>query len=239
MHDTLAYMSEDPIHRSYHHDTLTFSFVYAFSENFVLPLSHDEVVHGKGSLLGKMPGDRWQRFANLRCYYGYMYAHPGKKLLFMGGEFAQEREWNHDRSLDWHLLGDPAHAGVQRLVHDLNQTYRSTTALFELDATPEGFEWLLSDAPASTLAFARRGREPHDVAIAVSNFTPVVRPAYRIGVPEAGTYVEAINTDDERYGGSGILNGELRADQTGAHGKPYSIALTLPPLATIILKRRD
>jgi len=237
MHDTLEYLRTDPIYRGSRQDALTFSFMYAFSENFVLPLSHDEVVHGKGSLLGKMPGDRWQRFANLRAFFGYMYGHPGKKLLFMGGEFAQEREWNHDRSLDWHLLEDGAHAGVQRLVGDLNRTYRGLPALHELDAERAGLEFIVSDRPFSVVAFVRRARDPGDVAIVVSNFTPVVRHGYRLGVPAEGSYVEAINTDAGIYGGSGVHNGVLWAQPVAAHDKPYSIELTLPPLATVILKR--
>ena len=237
MHDTLAYMREDPINRKYYQDQLTFSFMYAFSENFVLPLSHDEVVHGKGSLFGKMPGDRWQRFANLRALYGFMYAHPGKKLLFMGCEFAQEREWNHDRSLDWHVLADPAHAAMQRLVGDLNRTYRGLPPLYELDAEQAGLEWIVSDRENSILAFVRRARDSRDVVVSVTNFTPVVRPGYRLGVPAAGTYVEAINTDYAHYGGSGVANGTLEAQPLGAHDKPYSIVLTLPPLASLILKR--
>jgi 1,4-alpha-glucan branching enzyme len=237
MHDTLAYMREDPINRKYHQDQLTFGFMYAFSENFVLPLSHDEVVHLKGSLVGKMPGDRWQRFANLRAYFGFMYAHPGKKLLFMGGEFAQEREWNHDRSLDWHVLADPAHAAVQRLIGDLNRTYRGLPALYELDAEPAGLEWIVSDREQSILAFVRRARDSNDVVVSITNFTPVVRHGYRIGVPASGTYVEAMNTDYEHYGGSGVSNGPLEAQPFGAHDKPYSLVLKLPPLATLLLKR--
>ena len=237
MHDTLAYFREDPINRKYHQDQLTFSFMYAFSENFVLPLSHDEVVHLKGSLVGKMPGDRWQRFANLRMLFGWMYAHPGKKLLFMGGEFAQEREWNHDRSLDWHLLADPAHSGMQRLVSDLNHSYRGLPALYELDAEPAGIEWIVSDRENSVVAFVRRARDSSDFVICVTNFTPVVRNGYRIGVPGAGTYIEAINTDYAHYGGSNVANGPLDALPYGAHDKPYSILATLPPLANVIFKR--
>jgi 1,4-alpha-glucan branching enzyme len=237
MHDSLDYIHTDPLYRPYHQDQMTFSFMYADSENFVLPLSHDEIVHGKGSLIGKMPGDDWQRFANLRAYFGFMYAHPGKKLLFMGGEFAQEREWNHDRSLDWHLLDDGAHAGVQRLVGDLNRTYRGLPALHELDAERAGLEWIVSDRPFSVIAFVRRARDPGEVAIVVSNFTPVVRYGYRLGVPAEGSYVEAINTDAGIYGGSGVHNGVLTAQPFPAHDKPYSIELTLPPLATVILKR--
>jgi 1,4-alpha-glucan branching enzyme len=237
MHDVLEYMREDPLYRRYHQDQLTFSFMYAFSENFVLPLSHDEVVHGKGSLLRKMPGDRWQQFANLRALYGYMYAHPGKKLLFMGGEFAQEREWNHDRSLDWHLVADPAHKGIQHLVRDLNLTYRGLPALYELDAEQAGIEWIVSDREQAIVAFVRRARDSNDFVVCVTNFTPVVRTDYRLGVPAAGTYVEAMNTDNGQYGGSGTGNGPIAAEPFGAHDKPYSIVLTLPPLATVILKR--
>ena len=237
MHDTLEFMKTDPLYRTYELDSLTFSFVYAFSENFVLPLSHDEVVHGKGSLLGKMPGDAWQRFANLRAYYGYMYAHPGKKLLFMGSEFAQEAEWNHDRSLDWHLLASPEHAGVQRLIADLNATYRGLRALHEYDTERAGIEWIAADKVTTIVAFVRRGRDANDFVIAVTNFTPVVRYGYRLGVPAGGAYVEAINTDATTYGGSGIANGRLEAEPFGAHDKPYSIMLTVPPLATLILKR--
>ena len=239
MHDTLAYMRVDPLYRSHHQDQLTFSFMYAFSENFVLPLSHDEVVHGKGSLIGKMPGDKWQRFANLRAYYGFMYAHPGKKLLFMGDEFAQEREWNHDRSLDWHTVADPAHKSIQLLVRDLNRAYRGHPALYELDTEQAGIEWITSDRDLAIVAFVRRARDSSDFVVCVTNFTPVVRQRFRLGVPGAGTYIEAINTDDENYGGSGVANGPLEAEPFGAHDKPYSLELSLPPLATVILKRRQ
>jgi len=237
MHDTLEFMKTDPLYRTHELDSLTFSFVYAFSENFVLPLSHDEVVYGKGSLLAKMPGDAWQRFANLRAYYGYMYAHPGKKLLFMGCEFAQEREWNHDRSLDWHLLDRPDHAGVQRLVGDLNATYRGLRALHECDTERAGIEWITADKATTIVAFARRGRDANDFVVAITNFTPVVRHRFRLGVPAGGSYTEAINTDAVIYGGSGVTNGRLEAEPFGAHDKPYSIMLTIPPLATLILKR--
>jgi len=240
MHDTLQYMARDPIHRSHHHGEITFSMVYAFNENFVLPLSHDEVVHGKGSLLGKMPGDRWQKFANLRAYFGFMFAHPGKKLLFMGGEFAQVREWNHDHSLDWHLLDDPAHAGVQRLVHDLNHLYRATPALHQRDFTPDGFEWIEhGDAQRSVLAFARRGADAQRIVVAVCNFTPTVQHGYRVGVPAPGVYRECINTDSAHYGGSnvGTRYGEVTAEPIAWHGLPYSIGITLPPLATVLFER--
>ena len=237
MHDTLEYMSRDPIHRVHHHHQLTFGLVYAFSENFVLPLSHDEVVHGKGSLIGKMPGDRWQRFANLRAYYTFMFGHPGKKLLFMGGEFAQEREWNHDTSLDWHLLADPAHAGIQRLVRDLNALYRATPALHARDCEPEGFEWIdANDSANSVLSFARKAGPEHAPALVVVNFTPVPRQNYRIGVPKPGYYREALNSDAAAYGGSNMGNGGgMMAEPVPWHGRSHSIALTLPPLGGLIL----
>ena len=235
MHDSLAYVHEDPLYRRYHQDELTFSFTYAFSENFVLPLSHDEVVYGKGSLIGKMPGDAWQRFANLRAFLAYTCAHPGKKLLFMGGEFAQEREWNHDRGLDWELLADPRHRGVQALVRDLNALYRVRPALHELDAEPAGLEWIVSDKDAGVVAFVRHGRAAGEIAVAVTNFTPVPRESYRLGVPLPGTYAEALNSDDTAYGGSGVRNEPVVAEPLPAHGKPYSIALRLPPLATVVL----
>jgi len=238
MHDTLSYMKEDPIHRRYHHDKLTFGLLYAFSENFVLPLSHDEVVHGKGSLIGKMPGDRWQKFANLRAYYGFMWGHPGKKLLFMGSEFAQEAEWSHDHSLDWHLLDDAMHCGVQTLVRDLNQLYRTTPALHVYDAEARGFEWVdASDNEASVISFLRWGREGDTPVLVVCNFTPVPREKYRVGVPRGGQWVERINTDSKDYGGSGMGNmGAIKADGIACHGRRYSLNLTLPPLATLILE---
>ena len=237
MNDTLSYMAEDPVHRKYHHDKMTFGLVYAFDENFVLPLSHDEVVHGKGSLLGKMPGDDWQRFANLRAYYGFMYAHPGKKLLFMGAEIAQEREWNHDASLDWHLLEDPKHAGIQALVRDLNRVYRDTKALHELDFNGEGFEWVdWQDADSSVLCWLRRAVDGSFV-ICISNFTPLVRSGYRVGVPQAGSYMELLNTDAKEYGGSGVgVFGEIQTQDVGAHGRQYSLQIDLAPLATVMLK---
>jgi len=237
MHDSLQYMQEDPLHRSYHHDRLTFSLVYAFNENFVLPLSHDEVVHGKGSLINKMPGDEWQRFANLRAYYGLTYIHPGKSLLFMGGELAQSREWNHDTQLDWNLLDNENNVGIQNLVRDLNAIYKATPALHEVDFEPEGFEWISdSDRQNSVISFLRRAKDPEDFVIVICNFTPVVRENYQIGVPAGGHYEVVLNTDDNRYGGSGIGEATIEAQETPAHGKPYSLALTLPPLATIILK---
>ena len=240
MHDTLAYMQRDPLYRRHHQDELTFGLVYAFNENFILPLSHDEVVHGKGSLLSRMPGDRWQQFANLRAYFAFMYAHPGKKLLFMGCEFAQEREWNHDQSLDWHLLDDPLHRGVQTLVRDLNRVYRERRALHERDVRADGFDWIdHGDHAQSVVAFIRlagdRGEDSEQFVVVVSNFTPIPRNAYRVGVPRAGYYREIINTDSSYYGGSNLGNpsGSVQAEAVPAHGRAYSIVTTLPPLATI------
>jgi 1,4-alpha-glucan branching enzyme len=240
MHDTLRYISKEPVHRRWHHNDLTFGLLYAFSENFVLPLSHDEVVHGKGSLIGKMPGDRWQRFANLRAYLGFMFAHPGKKLLFMGGEFAQEREWNHDTGLDWHLLADPYHHGMQSLVRDLNRAYRELPALHELDCEPQGFEWIeAGDAERSVLLFLRRGRGADAAVVAACNFTPMPREAYRVGVPLSGFYAERLNTDSAFYGGSNVGNGGgVMAKPIPWHGRPFSIDVTLPPLGTLFLERR-
>ncbi len=237
MHDSLAYFGENPVHRRYHHDKITFGLLYAFSENFILPLSHDEVVHGKGSMIRRMPGDDWQAFANLRLYYAFMYAHPGKKLLFMGGEFAQRREWNHDNSLDWHLLDQAAHAGVQQLVRDLNHLYRETAALHEVDFDSAGFEWIdCSDNQQGVIAFIRRGSDPQDMLVAVCNMTPVIRSDYRIGVPAAGRYRERLNSDASVYGGSGVGNlGEVTADAIAKHGREYSLKLVLPPLATLLL----
>ncbi len=243
MHDTLQYIQRDPIHRRHHQNEVTFSLVYAFTENFVLPISHDEVVHGKGSMLAKMPGDRWQQFANLRAYYGYMFAHPGKKLLFMGCEFAQEREWNHDRSLDWHLLEgdsqDNPHRGISRLLHDLNALYRSTPALYQLDFTPEGFEWIdHQDADHSVLAFLRRGHDTGTLIVAVCNFTPSAQIGYRIGVPHPGHYQERLNTDSAHYGGSNVGTplGVATAQAVPLHGRAQSIVMDLPPLATVFLE---
>ncbi|HJV97216.1 MAG TPA: 1,4-alpha-glucan branching protein GlgB [Albitalea sp.] len=239
MHDTLQYMERDPIHRKHHHGEMTFGLVYAFNENFVLPLSHDEVVHGKGSLLGKMPGDRWQKFANLRAYYGFMFGHPGKKLLFMGSEFAQEREWNHDQSLDWHLLDDAQHEGVQRLLRDLNTLYRNTPALYQRDFEPGGFEWIShDDAERSVLSFIRHGTDARSLIVVVCNFTPTVHGGYRVGVPQPGEYRERLNTDSAHYGGSdvGTPLGAATAQEVPWHGKPYSVLLTLPPLATVMLE---
>jgi len=241
MNDTLAYMREDPIHRKWHHDKLTFGLVYAFHENFVLPLSHDEVVHGKGSLLGKMPGDAWQRFANLRAYYGFMWGHPGKKLLFMGQEFAQTTEWDHASELPWSLLDDARHAGVQQLVRDLNRLYRELPALHVLDAEPQGFEWLLTeDREHSVLAWLRRDRQGGQggQCLVVCNFTPVPRHDYRVPVPEGALrWRECLNTDSAHYGGSNLGNqtASLQAEAVPAGGRPQSLRLTLPPLATLFL----
>jgi len=238
MHDTLEYMGKNPIYRKYHHDKLTFGLLYAFAENFILSLSHDEVVHGKGSLLNKMPGDRWQKFANLRAYFAFMYTQPGKKLLFMGGEFAQTDEWNHDKSLQWDLLDDPAHAGMQHLLRDLNWLYRETAALHERDCEPEGFSWIdCSDADSSVIAYLRRAANPHDFVVVVCNFTPVVRYGYRIGVPRKVRYQERLNTDSAHYGGSNVGNlGALQAQDVAAHGFAFSLPLTLPPLAVVVLR---
>jgi 1,4-alpha-glucan branching enzyme len=237
MHDTLHYMSLDPIFRKYNHNDLSFGLLYAFHENFVLPLSHDEVVHGKGSLIGKMSGDRWQRFANLRAYYAFMWTQPGKKLLFMGNEFAQQREWNHDIGLDWQLLGDPLHRGVQRLVRDLNRLYCNMPALHQLDCEPDGFRWIdVANAAESVVSYLRRGRGAGPIAVVVCNFTPVVREEYRIGVPSPGRYRERINTDAVDYAGSGVGNaGEVSAESHPMHGHPYSLRLRLPPLGAVIL----
>jgi 1,4-alpha-glucan branching enzyme len=238
MHDTLTYMSKDPLYRAFHHHNLTFGLLYAFSENFVLPLSHDEVVHGKGSLLNKMPGDRWQRFANLRAYFGFMWAHPGKKLLFMGGEFAQEREWNHDVSLDWHLLEQPEHEGMHRLITDLNGAYRRIPALHQRDCEASGFRWLVADdSQNSVLAFARFGEDGTAPVVVVCNFTPMPRENYRVGVPSGGFWNEVLNTDAEIYAGSNMGNlGGVSASDVPSHGLPHSVSLILPPLATIILE---
>ncbi len=238
MHDTLAYMSNDPVFRKFHHEKLTFRGMYAFSENFVLPLSHDEVVHGKGSLLGKMPGDDWRKFANLRTLLGYMYALPGKKLLFMGGEFGQRREWNHDESLDWHLAETPPHAGLSRWVEELNRFYREEPALHELDFDPAGFEWAdHRDAEQSVISLFRRARGRDDILLAVCNFTPVPRHNYRIGVPRGGFWRECLNSDAREYGGSGQGNiGGVEAVPVGTHGLYHSLTLVVPPLGTLFLK---
>ena len=238
MHDTLDYMAREPVHRKFHHTALTFRGLYATSENFVLPLSHDEVVHGKGTLIEKMSGDRWQRFANLRLLLGYMWTLSGKKLLFMGGELAQWREWNHDTSLDWHRLEEPEHAGVQRWVRDLNAAYRAEPALHELDCHADGFAWIdCSDAVQSTLLYLRRGRAAGDVVVVACNFTPVPRHGFRVGVPNAGWWHELLNSDAAPYGGSGQGNfGGVSSDAVAWHGHAHSLVVTLPPLGIVVLK---
>jgi 1,4-alpha-glucan branching enzyme len=238
MHDTLAYFKQDPIHRKYHHGELTFSLIYAFNENFVLPLSHDEVVYGKGSLIGKMPGDDWQMFANLRTLFGYMWAHPGKKLLFMGGEFAQRREWTHEGELEWWVSELPGHGGVKRLIGDLNRVYRREAALHQIDFSPEGFEWVdVGNAEMSVLAFLRKSAGNGAPLLVVCNFTPVPRANFLVGVPARGIWREIINTDAREYGGSGWGNlGGVESAPVSAHGRTESINLSLPPLSTIILR---
>ncbi len=235
MHDSLNYISRDPLYRSHHHGEILFGLHYAFSENFVLPLSHDEVVHGKGSLLARMPGDQWQRFANLRAYFAFMYGHPGKKLLFMGGEIAQEREWSHDRSLDWHALEQPLHHGIQSLIRDLNHLYRNVKALHERDSEPDGFQWLVADDSAqSVFAWVRRGRDPRDCCLIAVNFTPEVRREYRVPAPLPGAWREVLNTDSEYYGGSNIgNNGVVSSVERGAAGP--ELTLVIPPLAALFL----
>ena len=238
MHDTLNYLSKDPIHRRYHHNDMTFSLLYAFSENFILPLSHDEVVHGKGSLINKMGGDEWQKFANLRAYYGFMWGHPGKKLLFMGGEFAQWQEWNFNNGLEWEALTAPNHAGVQRFIKDLNQLYITEPALYEDDFEWTGFDWIdANDSDQSVFSFKRNAKSSDEFIIIVSNFTPVPRYEYRVGVPQSGYYAEILNSDSEHYWGSNIGNdGGQQTEDVAMHGHPYSLALTLPPLATMMFK---
>jgi 1,4-alpha-glucan branching enzyme len=241
MHDTLDYMSKDPIFRKYQHNQLTFRLLYAFTENFVLSLSHDEVVYGKGSLLEKMPGDDWQKFANLRLLLGYMYAQPGKKLLFMGGEFGQWREWNHEESLDWHLLDYPLHNGLKRWMEDLNELYRTERCLYELDFDPAGFEWIdCSDSQESVLSLIRNGRSPGDTLIIVCNFTSVPRFNYRVGAPRGGYWREILNSDSEEYGGSSHGNlGGIEASPIAFHGRSHSLNLTLPPLGAVFFKHEE
>ncbi|MCS7027187.1 MAG: 1,4-alpha-glucan branching protein GlgB [Bacteroidia bacterium] len=240
MHDTLLYFSKNPLYRQYHQNTITFSLTYAFSENFMLPLSHDEVVHGKGSLLSRMPGDEWQRFANLRLLYGYMFTHPGTKLLFMGAEIAQPNEWKHDYSVEWHFLQYLPHQGVQKLVKDLNILYKKEKSLYEKAFSPDGFEWIdFQDARNSVISYIRKAEDAKDYVIVVCNFTPVVRLNYRIGVPENTTYVEIFNTDDKSYWGSGVRNeGEIKSENIISHGRHFSVSLTLPPLAMMMLKKK-
>jgi len=238
MHDTLLYMSKDPVHRQYHHNNLTFRMLYAYHENFILPLSHDEVVHGKRALLDKMPGDLWQKFGNLRLLYGYMFGQPAKKLLFMGAEFGQWSEWSHDHSLDWHLALHAPHAGMMRWVGDLNRLYRAEPALHELDEDPAGFEWVdANDAANSVLSFLRQGRSTKDLILVVCNFTPVPRLNYRVGVPREGHWMEVMNSDAPMYGGSGLGNmGGVDTAPVAWHGRPVSLNITLPPLGAVFFK---
>ena len=240
MHDTLNYFKNDPVHRSYHHGELTFSLVYAFSENFMLPLSHDEVVHGKGPLIDRMPGDEWQRFANMRAMYGYMFTHPGSQLLFMGGEFGQTSEWSIERGLEWKLTEFAPHKRLQAFVADLNDLYRSTTALYERAYDPKGFEWIdLGDHMNSVLTYLRRGKAEDDFVVVVNNFTPAVRHHYRVGVPEAGTYECLLNSDDDTYGGTGNYTFEpLETIEAEWNGRPYCVEMTVPPLSTVVLGRK-
>jgi 1,4-alpha-glucan branching enzyme len=239
MHDILEYARQDPVHRRWHHGQVTFSMLYAFTENFVLPFSHDEVVHGKGSMLDKMPGDVWQKHATLRALYGYMFGHPGKKLMFMGCEFGQWREWNYDESLDWHVLDDPMHAGLRRWVQDLNHAHQHEASLHEVDFEPAGFSWIdCNDNENSVVSMVRKARNPHDFTIMVVNFTPVLRPAYRIGVPEAGWYREVLNSDAAIYGGSNTGNaGGVTTEPRPSHGFEQSLTLVVPPLGFVLLKR--
>jgi 1,4-alpha-glucan branching enzyme len=242
MHDMLEFISKAPIHRKYHFGTLTFALLYAFHENFVLPFSHDEVVHMKRAMLDKMPdSDLWEKFANLRLLYAYMYGHPGKKLLFMGSEFGQWEEWNHDLSLQWDLLQWDSHRGIQAFLRELNLLYRTCPALHEIDFRPEGFEWIdFRDVDSSIVSFLRRGKDPSDILVCVFNFTPVVREAYRIGVPAPGFYVEAINSDAPAFGGSNVGNGGgVTAEPIPWMGRPYSLSLMIPPLGALYLRPEE
>jgi 1,4-alpha-glucan branching enzyme len=238
MNDTLKYISQDPVFRKFHHHELTFSIWYAFFENFVLSISHDEVVHGKGALIGKMPGDEWQRYANLRALFGYMYGHPGKKLLFMGNELGQWSEWNHERSLEWHVLQYPFHSGLQAWVKDLNRFYRQEPALFQKDFDRDGFEWVdYHDWENSIISFIRKAGPTGDMILVVGNFTPVPRQSYRVGVPRSGFWAEVLNSDSAIYGGSGQGNfGGVDATSVAAQGRPHSLSLTLPPLSVVFFK---
>jgi len=238
MHDTLNYFKKNPLYRKYHQHELTFSLWYAFYENFVLPLSHDEVVHGKGALIDRMPGDEWQRYANLRSLFGYMWGHPGKKLLFMGGEFGQQQEWKHDEGLQWHVLQYPIHSGLRNWVRDLNWYYRQTPALFELDFSAEGFEWVdLNDAPSSVLSFIRKAHSSNQIVLVVCNFTPLPREQYSVGIPRGGFWKEVLNSDSGHYGGSNIGNiGGVHAIASPMHGKPFSLTLSLPPLGVLFFE---
>ena len=238
MNDILEYATKDPVHRRWDHRHLTFSLLYAFSENFILPFSHDEVVHGKGSMFGKIPGDDWQKAATLRALYGFMYAHPGKKLLFMGGEFGQGREWNYDESLDWHLLEEPLHRALQQFVKDLNQVYAQERSLHQIDFDPAGFQWIdCNDSENSVVSLIRRAKNGNDFLVAIVNFTPVPREGYRIGVPAAGPYLELMNSDSAAYGGSNVGNGGVVfTEAIASHGQGQSLRLNLPPLGFLLLK---
>jgi 1,4-alpha-glucan branching enzyme len=238
MNDTLRYMRHDPVHRRYHHDELTFSLIYAFTENFVLPISHDEVVHGKGSLLGQMPGDLWRKFANLRLLLSYMWTHPGKKLLFMGCDFGQWNEWGHDTELQWDLLQWDTHRGVNKLITDLNRLYRREPALHELDFHGGGFEWIdCHSRDDSVLTYIRKAKKPEDFLMIACNFTPVVRRDYRIGAPRGGWYQEIFNSDSQYYGGGNVGNHPgVEAGKPGAHGRPFGVSVVLPPLAAVVFK---
>jgi 1,4-alpha-glucan branching enzyme len=240
MHDMLKFARQEAIYRRWEHNLITFSGLYMFTENFILPFSHDEVVHGKGSLLDKMPGDRWQKFANLRTLYGYMYGHPGKKLLFMGSEFGQWREWHHDHSLDWHLLDEPDHAALRRYVQALNWHYRAQPALYEQDLNPSGFRWIdCNDNENSIVSLVRYARDSRDFVVMLFNFTPVPRAGYRIGVPAAGYYGELLNSDSAHFGGSNLGNGGgVHSEPISAHGFDQSLGLTVPPLGCLLLKKR-
>jgi 1,4-alpha-glucan branching enzyme len=237
MNDSLSYIAREPVHRMWHHNEMTFAMVYAWSENFVLPISHDEVVHGKGSLVGKMPGDRWQKLANLRAYLGYMWAHPGKQLLFMGSEFAQSSEWNESRGLEWYVCEYKEHYGVQQCVADMNRVYQETPALWSLDTSHEGFQWIdANDASGNVFSWLRYGKDG-SVMASITNFSPVVRSDYRVGLPDAGFWDEILNTDADAYGGSGVGNlGGVTAEDIPWHSRPASAAITLPPLATVWLR---
>jgi 1,4-alpha-glucan branching enzyme len=241
MHDTLQFLHRDPVHRQFHHNEILFRMVYAFSENYVMPLSHDEVVHGKGSLLSRMPGDCWQQFSNLRLLYGYQWTTPGKKLLFMGCEWGQGREWNHDHSLDWHLMESPWHGGVARWVADLNRVYQEERPLHEMDCKPGGFDWVdCSDGHSGVISFLRKGSSANEALLVVCNFTPVTRSGYRVGVPFAGRWEEVLNSDAEIYGGSGQGNqGGMEAEVQPWHGRPYSLLLTAVPLGVVVFKGRE
>jgi 1,4-alpha-glucan branching enzyme len=237
MHDTLEYFRKEPIYRKHHQNDITFSLTYAFTENFMLPFSHDEVVYGKQSLLYRMPGDEWQRFANLRLLFGYMFTHPGTKLIFMGAEFGQSSEWNFDQSLDWHLTQYDFHSGIQAVIRDLNETYKNYPALYEKQFSPEGFEWIdYGDAENTVLTYIRKGHDTKNDLFIACNLTPVPRLAYRMGMPKSGTIREIFNSDDKKYGGSGIHNKALKVSKTTWHGRDHSVEITIPPLAVVIFQ---